>query len=201
LRAHLAEFGVVLPSGGHQGRRLPALLFEGETFGLPAPVLAVLLAIARRCQALEDEIAVLEGELHRRARSDRATQRLLKIPGIGPITATALVATVAEAKSFRSGRELAAWLGLVPRQSSSGGRERLGGITKMGHAYLRRLLVVGAQAVLRHAGRRADEAGPRLGRLLREKPRKVAAVALANKTARIVWVVLARKEAYRSAAA
>jgi transposase len=177
LRAHLAELGVVVASGGHHGRRLPAMLLGGETFGMAPPVLAVLLAMARRCQALEAEIAELERELHRRAQADAAARRLLRIPGIGPITATALAATVADAKSFRSGRELAAWLGLVPRQSSSGGHERLGGITKMGHRYLRRLLVVGAQAVLRHAGRRAEAAGPWLGRLLREKPRKVAAVA------------------------
>ena len=116
------------------------------------------------------------------------------------LVGTALAATIPDAKAFRSAREFAAWLGLVPRQSSSGGRERLGGITKMGHAYLRRLLVLGAQAVLRQAARGPDHATPWLSRLLREKPRKVAAVALANKTARIVWALLARGEAYRLAA-
>ena len=120
-----------------------------------------------------------------------------EVPGVGPITATALAATIPDAKAFRSAREFAAWLGLVPRQSSSGGRERRGGITRMGHAYLRRLLVLGAQAVLRQAARGPDHATPWLSRLLREKPRKVAAVALANKTARIVWALLARGEAYR----
>jgi transposase len=163
-------------------------------------VVAVLLVMARRCQALEVEIAQLERELRRRAVADAAVRRLVRIPGIGPITATALAATIADPQSFRSAREFAAWLGLVPRQSSSGGHERLGGITKMGHAYLRRLLVVGAQAVLRHAAVKPDNTSPWLARLLREKPRKVAAVALANKTARIVWAVLARDEAYRSAA-
>jgi transposase len=200
LRAHLAEFGVVLPKGGHNGRRLPSLLLAGETFGMAAPVVAVLLAMARRCQALELEIAQLERELRRRALADAAVRRLVKIPGVGPITATALAATIADPQSFRSAREFAAWLGLVPRQSSSGGHERLGRITKMGHAYLRRLLVVGAQAVLRHAACKTNAISPWLGRLLREKPRKVAAVALANKTARIVWAVLARDEAYRAAA-
>jgi transposase len=197
LRAHLAEFGVVLPKGGQNGRKLASMVVAGETFGMPALALPVLLAMARRCQALEVEIAQFEREMRRRSVEDEAVQRLLKIPGIGPITATALAATVPDARAFRSAREFAAWLGLVPRQSSSGGRERLGGITKMGHAYLRRLLIVGAQAVLRQAARRSDAW---LGRLLCEKPRKVAAVALANKTARIVWAVLARGDTYRAAA-
>ena len=197
LRAHLAEFGVVLPKGGQNGRKLASMVVAGETFGVPALAFPVLLALARHCQALEVEIAQLEREIRRRSVEDEAVQRLLKIPGIGPITATALAATVPDARAFRSAREFAAWLGLVPRQSSSGGRERLGGITKMGHAYLRRLLIVGAQAVLRQAARRPDAW---LGRLLSEKPRKVAAVALANKTARIVWAVLARGESYRTAA-
>ena len=132
--------------------------------------------------ALEAESARLEREMHRRSTEDEAAQRLLKIPGVGPIMATALAATIPDANAFRSAREFAAWLGLVPRQSSSGSRERRGGITKMGHAYLRRLLVLGAQAVLGQAA--ADgHATPWLSRLLREKPRKVAAVALANKTA------------------
>ena len=200
LRAHLAEFGVVVPKGAQHGRRLITMLLTGETFGLPDTAVPVLLGLARRCQALEAETAELEREMRRRSTEDEAVQRLLKVPGVGPITATALAATIPDAKAFRSAREFAAWLGLVPRQSSSGGRERLGGITKMGHAYLRRLLVLGAQAVLRQAARGPDHATPWLSRLLREKPRKVAAVALANKTARIVWALLARGEAYRLAA-
>jgi transposase len=200
LRAHLAEFGVVMPKGAQHGRRLITMLVTGETFGMPATTVPVLLGLARRCQALEAEIAELEREMRRRATADQAVRRLLKVPGVGPITATALAATIPDANAFRSAREFAAWLGLVPRQSSSGGRERRGGITKMGHAYLRRLLVLGAQAVLRQAARGPNHAAPWLSRLLREKPRKVAAVALANKTARIVWALLARGEAYRRAA-
>jgi transposase len=200
LRAHLAEFGVVVPKGAQHGRRLVAMLLTGETFGMPDSAVPVLLGLARRCQALEADTAELEREMRRRSTADEGVQRLLKVPGVGPITATALAATIPDANAFRSAREFAAWLGLVPRQSSSGGRERLGGITKMGHAYLRRLLVLGAQAVLRQAARGPDHATPWLGRLLREKPRKVAAVALANKTARIVWALLARGEAYRLAA-
>jgi transposase len=200
LRAHLAEFGVVVPKGAQHGRRLVTMLLTGETFGMPDSAVPVLLGLARRCQALEAETAELEREMRRRSTADEGVQRLLKVPGVGPITATALAATIPDANAFRSAREFAAWLGLVPRQSSSGGRERLGGITKMGHAYLRRLLVLGAQAVLRQAARGPDHATPWLSRLLREKPRKVAAVALANKTARIVWALLARGEAYRLAA-
>ena len=200
LRAHLAEFGVVVPKGAQHGRRLVTMLLTGETFGMPDSAVPVLLGLARRCQALEAETAELEHEMRRRSTEDEGVQRLLKVPGVGPITATALAATIPDANAFRSAREFAAWLGLVPRQSSSGGRERLGGITKMGHAYLRRLLVLGAQAVLRQAARGPDHATPWLSRLLREKPRKVAAVALANKTARIVWALLARGEAYRLAA-
>jgi transposase len=200
LRAHLAEFGVVVPKGAQHGRRLVTMLLTGETIGMPDSAVPVLLGLARRCQALEAETAELEREMRRRSTEDEGVQRLLKVPGVGPITATALAATIPDANAFRSAREFAAWLGLVPRQSSSGGRERLGGITKMGHAYLRRLLVLGAQAVLRQAARGPDHATPWLSRLLREKPRKVAAVALANKTARIVWALLARGEAYRLAA-
>ncbi len=200
LRAHLAEFGVVVPKGGPHGRKLALMLIEGETFGLPAPAVPVLQTLARRCQALTEEIADLERELRQRSLQDEATRRLLQIPGIGPITATALRATIVKPTSFHSAREFAAWIGLVPRQHSSGGHERLGGITKMGHAYLRRLLISGAQAVLLQAARHPAAAGPWLERLLREKPRKVAAVALANKTARIVWALLARGEAYRLAA-
>jgi transposase len=144
--------------------------------------------------------ARLERELRQRSVQDEATRRLLQVPGIGPITATALSATVVDPTCFKSAREFAAWIGLVPRQHSSGGHERLGRITKMGHAYLRRLLISGAQAVLLQAVRNPAATSPWLARLLREKPRKVVAVALANKTARIVWALLARGEAYRLAA-
>lgn len=200
LRGHLAEFGVVVPKGAPHGRKLVSMLLTGEIHDLPAPVLPVLQALARQYQVLSEQIAGLERELRQRAVQDEATRRLLQIPGVGPITATALRATIVEPTSFHSAREFAAWIGLVPRQSSSGGHERLGGITKMGHAYLRRLLISGAQAVLLQAARRPETAGPWLERLLREKPRKVAAVALANKTACIVWALLARNDAYRLAA-
>jgi transposase len=146
LRAQLAEFGVVLPKGAPHGRRLASMLIDGETFGLPASAAPALQMLTRQCQALSGQIADLERELRQRSLQDEASRRLLQ-PGIGPITATALSATVVDPTSFKSAREFAAWIGLVPRQHSSGGHERLGGITKMGHAYLRRLLISGAQRV------------------------------------------------------
>jgi transposase len=124
----------------------------------------------------------------------------MTIPGVGIITATAIAATVPDAGAFKSGREFAAWIGLVPRQQSSGGKERLGGISKMGDAYLRRLLISGAHAVISHAKRRSDIAATWLGRLMACKPGMVAAVALANKTARIAWAIMARGDSYRAMA-
>jgi transposase len=140
---------------------------------------------------------VLEKRIHLQHRSNEASQRLEGIPGIGVIGATALVATVTDPAAFKSGREFAAWIGLVPRQNSSGGKERLGGISKQGDRYLRRLLIVGAIAVLKHARANPDK-HPWLIQLLARRPAKVAAVALANKMARIAWAVLARGETYRA---
>jgi transposase len=119
------------------------------------------------------------------------------IPGIGFITATALVATVSDARAFRSGRQFAAWLGLVPRQNSSGGKDRLGGISKMGDRYLRHLLVVGATAVVRYTKRKATTVSIWANRLLERKPARLVTVAVANKMARIAWAVMAREENYR----
>ncbi len=128
------------------------------------------------------------------------SRRLEEIPGIGPIIATALVATISDPSAFKSGREMAAWIGLVPKQSSTGGKERLGGISKQGNRYLRWLLVVGALAVIRYGQRHGFKKRPWLARLMERRPTKVAAVALANKIARIAWVVMARGERYREPA-
>ena len=146
---------------------------------------------------VEQEIASAEREILVWHRSNEASRRLASIPGIGPITATALAASVTEPSLFKSGRALAAWIGLVPKQSSTGGKERMGRISKQGDHYLRWLLVAGAMAVIRH-GRKTDFAArPWLGDLVARKPVKVAAVALANRTARTAWVVLAKGETYR----
>ncbi len=200
LRAHLAEFGVVVPKGAPHGRRLASMLIEGETFGLPASAAPALQRLARQCQALSGPIAELERELRQRSLRDEVSRRLLQVPGIGPITATALSATVVDPTSFKSAREFAAWIGLVPRQHSSGGHERLGGITKMGHAYLRRLLISSAQAVLLQAAAQSCSDRPVARPAAAREAARGRGRSLANKTARIVWALLARGEAYRLAA-
>jgi len=138
--------------------------------------------------SLHGEIVALEGRIHAWHRSNEVSQRLETIPGIGPITASALVASITDPSLFHSGRELAAWIGLVPRQSSSGGKERLGRISKAGDQYLRWLLVAGAMSVIKQARRR--DTPPWLAEMIATKPAKVVAVAQANKTARIVWALL-----------
>jgi transposase len=130
-------------------------------------------------------------------RSNEASRRLDRIPGVGPLIATALVASVPNPQVFKSGRDLAAWIGLVPKQNSSGGKERLGGISKHGNRYLRMLLTIGALSVIRYAETHGTAHRPWLARLLERRPAKVAAVALANKIARMAWAVMARGEAYR----
>ena len=144
----------------------------------------------------ERRVEELDARLAAQAQEDEVCRRLMTVPGIGPITATALAATVGDATVFESGRHLAAWLGLVPRQQSSGARERLGGISKAGDGYLRRLLVHGARAVMRWHGKTS----PWLAGLLKRRPFNVAVVALANKLARIAWAVMTRGEEYRKPA-
>lgn len=153
--------------------------------------------MASAFERLQQEIGQLDAQLNERARVDATSHRLMKVPGIGAITSTALTATIGDGSNFRSAREFAAWIGLVPRQNSSGGEERLGSITKMGNACLRRLLVTGAQAVLARFTRRGDLHSMWLHRMLSEKPRKVVAVASANKMARICWAMMARNADYR----
>lgn len=198
IRGHLAEFGIVAPVGR---KGLAALI---EEIGDPTdPRLlpmarACLVSLARQYLQIQAEITAIEQHIHTWHRSSDVSRRLAEIPGIGPIVATALVASISDSAAFRSGRDMAAWIGLVPKQSSSGGKERLGGISKQGNRYLRWLLVVGALAVIRHVQRHGYAKYPWLGRLLQRRPAKVVAVALANKIARIAWVVMARGERYRA---
>ena len=166
---------------------------------LPDLARSALQAILSQLDALGQQIANIERHLHAQHRVNEVSQRLETIPGIGVIGATAIAATVTDPKVFKSGREFAAWIGLVPRQNSSGGKERLGSISKQGDRYLRRLLVIGATAVIRQARTHPDE-HPWLIQLLARRPAKVVAVALANKTARIAWAVLARGGTYRAPA-
>lgn len=198
LRGHLAEYGIVTRVGaGGVTASLKAL--HNEQDRLPVHARSTLHGIAAQMRALSSEIDRLETQILAWHRDNETSRRLATIPGIGSITASAIAAAVPDASLFRSGRQFAAWLGLTPRPHSSGGKERLGGITKQGDGYLRRLLVVGATAVMRMARKDASRQ-PWMAQLLDRKPTKIATVALANKTARIAWAVMARKEVYTPAA-
>lgn len=200
LRAHLAEYGIVAPKGRAHVGELVAVLDKGEAL-LPELARQTLLLIAGMIEGLSTQIRKIEIELMAWHRTNPACRRLETVPGIGFITATALVATVGDARVFRSGRQFAAWLGLVPKQHSSGGKERMGGISKMGDRYLRHLLVIGATAIVRYTRRKGTPVSIWANRLLERKPARLVTVAVANKMARIAWAVMAREENYRVAPA
>jgi transposase len=198
IRAHCAEFGLVAAQGvGRVGDLLKRAIQAGPA-ALPDLARAAMALMAEQLESLETQIQALNRRLMAWHKQDETSQRLATIPGVGVISATALAASVADPGQFRSGREFSASLGLVPRQNSSGGKDRLGRISKMGDRYLRKLLVVGATSVVRRA--RTANSAPWVSRLLERKPTRLVTVAMANKTARIVWAVLARGEAYRTAA-
>jgi transposase len=198
LRGHLAEFGVVT-ARGPAGVKAALGELQAMQESLPPLARAAFRQLVDRMEALGTEIRRAERDIVAWCRQDDAGRRLATIPGIGPITASAIAATVPDPWLFRSGRQFAAWLGLTPRAHSSGGKERLGGISKQGDGYIRRLLVTGATAVIRTA-RQANPGKVWAARLLERKPARLVSVALANKTARIAWAVLAREQAYRAPA-
>jgi transposase len=198
LRGHMAEHGWVAPKGPSHIARLAELLKDEDA--VPAAARPVLGAMLEMLAELDRRIVMLDREIARRAREDETARRLMTIPGIGPITATALAALAPPPESFAKGRDFAAWLGLVPRQHSSGGKQKLGAISRMGERTLRRLLIIGASAVVLHASKRGAPVGSWLAQMLARKPRMLVTVALANKTARIVWAVLTRNEVYRAPA-
>ena len=199
LRGHLAELGLVAAQGREGVATLIGIVLNEGDEALSIAVRAALTPLVAQLDALQQQIGALDKAIHAQHRASEASQRLETIPGIGVIGATAIAATITDPAAFRSGRDLAAWIGLVRRQNSSGGKERLGGISKQGDRYLRKLLVVGASAVLKHARAHPDK-HPWLIQLLARRPAKVAIVALANKMARIAWAVLARGETYRAPA-
>jgi len=201
IRGHLAEFGVIAAHGPHPVMGLIQRLSSKEDLGLPDIARASLLAFGAYLEALAGEIRALERRLMAWHRMDAKSQRLETIPGVGLITATALAASVPDPSVFNSGRQFAAFLGLVPRQNSSGGKDRLGHISKMGNGYLRRLLVVGATSVVRRAGTNPTKTGYWVRLLLERKPARVTTVAMANRTARVAWAVLIRGEPYRASPA
>jgi transposase len=194
LRGHLAEFGIIAARGPGGVTAAIAALHEAQD-SLPALARVALHSLVDQLRIVRDEVVKVEKRIVAQHRADEASRRLATIPGIGPITASAIAAAVPDATLFKSGRQFAAWLGLTPRTHSSGGKERLVGITKQGDGYIRRLLVIGATAVIRLA--RQDNASKAwAAKLLERKSARLVSVALANKTARIAWAVLARNQSY-----
>ena len=199
LRGLLAELGVVAPQGTKGLRSLIEGLPETSpnTSGVPPLMVEVLVRLARQWQAFDADIGALDRRIVAAVRDNEAARRLMEIPGVGPISASAILATVGDARQFRSGRGLAAWLGLTPRQNNTANKRRSGGISKQGERHIRTLLILGASAHLRHEPHRKTR-DPWLAGLMARRPVKVAAVAQAAKTARIIWALLTRGERYRA---
>jgi transposase len=186
IRAHLAEFGIVAPVGRNGVEELLKVIADPSDRRVPEIARACLAALGTQLRRLKEQILEFDRMIRAWHRSSEMSMRLDECPGVGPVLATALVASIADPKVFRSGRNFSAWIGLVPKQHSSGGKDRLGGISKQGDRYLRGLFVVGALAVIRYAKIYGTKHRPWLTALLARRPAKVAAIALANKIARMV---------------
>ena len=197
LRGHLAEHGEVAPQGIVHVKRLADLIGD-ETTALPATVREIGRLYLEQIDVLNERIEGLGRQLRAEASQAATTQRLLTMPGVGPITAVAIESFAPPMETFRRGRDFAAWLGLVPRQNSTGGKQRLGRTAKMGQRDIRRLLIIGAMAVVRSAARHGAPAGSWLERMLAKKPRMLVAIALANKMARGIWAMMTKQEDYRN---
>lgn len=198
MRSHLAELGIIAPQGREGIKELLAIVAQDGDTRLPVDARASLVVLAAQLQALQTTIGAIEKRLVRQHRANQESKRLQTIPGVGVIGASAIAATVTNPRIFRSGRDFAAWIGLVPRQMSTGGKPKLGPISKQGDRYLRRILVVGAVSVLRRA-KNNPERFPWVTRLLARRPFKVVAVALANKMARIAWALMMSGKTCRAA--
>jgi transposase len=201
IRAHLAEFGIVAPVGRHGVEELLNVAANRSDKRVPEVARACLAALGAQLQMLKTQVLEFDRLILAWHRSNETSKRLDDLPGVGPTLATALVASVANPKAFRSGRDFSAWIGLVPRQHSSGGKDRLGSISKQGDRYIRGLFVAGALAVIRYAKIHGAKHRPWLTGLLARRPTKVAAIALANKIARMAWAMMARDEHYKEPAA
>lgn len=199
LRGHLSEFGLVVPQGAHNTAKLIAIVDDPES-ALPVDAIPPLQVLAATLGQLEAEIDRLNTEIRHRARKNEMAQRLMTIPGVGPLIATAFAALAPSPETFRRGRDFVAWLGLVPRQHSTGGKQRLGATTKMGERSLRRLLIIGANSVVTGVMRRRATSDPWLARMIERKPPTLVRVALANKMARVIWAMMTRGEIYRAPA-
>jgi len=200
LRGHMAEYGWVAPKGPSYVALLGDLLEDGLGDSLPEAARTMFRMMLGMIEEFDAKIAELDREIARRSREDAVARRLMTIPGIGPIAATAIAALAPPLEGFARGRDFAAWLGLTPLQKSTGGRQKLGRTSKMGERTIRRLLIIGASAVVQHAARRGAPEGSWLAGMLARKPRMLVTVAQANKTARIVWAVLTKQEDYRALA-
>ena len=199
LRGHLAEFGLVAPKGPAHVGALAAALDDARA-DLPDAVGELGGVLLEQIAGLDGKVAELDKELLAQARQDPDARRLMTIPGVGPVTAMAIQAFAPPLDGFRHGRDFSAWLGLVPRQHTTAGKPRLGRMSKMGQRDLRRLLVLGAMSVVRSAGRGGAVRDPWLADMLARKPKKLVAVALANRTARIAWAMTTRQQSYRAPA-
>jgi len=201
IRAHLAEFGIVAPVGRRGMEELLGIIGNASDQRMPEVARACLAALGGQLRLLKAQILRFDRMIIAWHRGNETSKRLDELPGVGPALATALVASVADPRAFRSGRDFSAWIGLVPKQSSSGGKQKLGSISKQGDRYLRGLFTAGALAVIRYAKIHGTGHRPWLTALLARRPTKVAAIALANKIARMAWAMMARGERYREPAA
>ena len=197
IGAHFAEFGIVAPVGRQGVENLLDIIADARDARLPEVARACLAALGNQLRMLKTQILSFDRMITAWHRSNETSKRLDALPGVGPTLATALVASVADPKAFRSGRDFSAWIGLVPKQNSSGGKQKLGSISKQGDRYLRSLFTAGALAVIRYAKIHGTGHRPWLTALLARRPTKVAAIALANKIARMAWAMMARGENYR----
>ena len=198
IRGLLAEFGIDIPKGLERALLVARRIVDGEAPDVPIEAAKIVGTLSQ--QALDNHVRLreIDRDLLAWQRGNDVARRLMTVPGIGPIGATALAAAITDPHQFRSGRQFAAWLGLTPLQKSSGGKERLGRITKMGDKYLRKLLIVGMTSLVRRAKCNPQTIDPRMADLLARKPIRVATVAMANKTARIIWAIMTRGETYRT---
>jgi transposase len=201
MRGLLAEYGIVITQGAVPLRRALVQILEPQNHGVSELLRELLGEMSERLHFIEDRLKGYDLRIAEFARADERAGRLMAVEGVGPLTATALIAAVGNARQFRSGRELSAWLGLVPRQHSSGGRGVLLGISKRGDRYLRTLLIHGARATLRFAARKRDPRSRWISAMRERRGTNIAAVALANKNARVLWALLAHNQDYRALAA
>ena len=201
MRAHLAEFGIVAGVGRNGVEKLVRLIDKGDDERVPSAARECLLALRDQLEAVKFRIHELDLRILAWHRSSELSLRLGEIPGVGPLIATALIASIPDPHAFRSGRDVSAWIGLVPKQNSTGGKERLGHISKAGDRYLRSLLMIGAFSLIKRAKQAGSTPRPWLAALLARRPTKVAAIALANKIARIAWAMMVRGTRYSEPAA